>query len=138
MNCRYSSENKMVARRQSCSARQRSRRCRCRHSGWLIHQRIQHQLEVEGRAADDLEHVGSALALKRFAQLAQQPRVLDGDDCLVGEVLHQRNLFVGERPRLGDRRRSRRSIVVLEHRHAESRAETAKFDGGEEVGSPSA
>ena len=33
-------------------------------------QRIQHGLQIEGRAADDLEHVGGGgLLLKRFAQL---------------------------------------------------------------------
>ena len=32
------------------------------------------------------------------AQLAEQPRVLDGDHGLRGEVLHQLDLLVGERP----------------------------------------
>ena len=35
-----------------------------------------------------------------FAQLAEQPRVLDGDHGLRGEVLHQLDLLVGERPNL--------------------------------------
>ena len=35
-----------------------------------------------------------------LAQLAEQPRVLDGDDGLRGEVLHQLDLLVGERPHL--------------------------------------
>ena len=34
------------------------------------------------------------------AQLVEQPRVLDGDDRLRGEVLHQLDLLVGERPHL--------------------------------------
>ena len=56
-------------------------------------------LQVEGRAADHLEHVGGGgLLLQRFAQLVEQAGVLDGDDGLVGEVLQQRNLLVGERP----------------------------------------
>ena len=51
-------------------------------------QRLQHRLQIEGRAADDLEHVGGGgLLLQRFAQLVEQPRVLDGDDGLGGEVL---------------------------------------------------
>jgi hypothetical protein len=29
---------------------------------------------------------------------SEKPRVLDGDDCLGGKVLHQRDLLVGERP----------------------------------------
>ena len=32
-----------------------------------------------------------------FAQLVEQPRVLDGDHGLGGEVLHQFDLLVGER-----------------------------------------
>ncbi len=32
-----------------------------------------------------------------LAQLVEQPRVLDGDDGLRGEVLHQLDLLVGER-----------------------------------------
>ena len=51
-------------------------------------QRIEHGLQIERRAADDLEHVGGGgLLLQRFAQLVEQPRVLDGDDGLGGEVL---------------------------------------------------
>ena len=53
-------------------------------------------------------------------QLVQQPRVLDGDDGLRGEVLHQLDLLVGERPDLlavdddgADQ------LAVLEHRHGE-------------------
>ena len=43
----------------------------------------QHRLQIEGRAADDLEHVGGGgLLLQRFAQLVEQARVLDGDDGL--------------------------------------------------------
>ena len=34
------------------------------------------------------------------SQLAQQPGVLDGDDGLRGEVRHQLDLLVGERPNL--------------------------------------
>ena len=49
---------------------------------------IEHRLQIEGRAADDLEHVGGGgLLLQRLAQLVEQPRVLDGDDGLAGEVL---------------------------------------------------
>ena len=58
----------------------------------------------------------------RFAQLVEQPRVLDGDDGLGGEVLHQLDLLVGERPHLlaidddgADQ------LVILEHRHRDER-----------------
>ena len=54
-----------------------------------------HCLEIEGRPTDDLEHVGGGrLLLQRFTQLGQQPRVLDGDDGLCGEISHQLNLFL--------------------------------------------
>jgi hypothetical protein len=60
-------------------------------------QRIQHTLQVEGRAADDLEHIsGGGLLLKGFAQLAEQPRIFNSDDSLRGEVFDQLNLLVGE------------------------------------------
>ena len=66
-----------------------------------FNKRIEHGLQVESRAADDLEHIGGrGLLLQRFAQLVEQPRVLDGDDGLGGEVLHQFDLLVGEWPNL--------------------------------------
>ena len=53
-----------------------------------LNQRVEYRLQIEGRAADDLEHVGGrGLLLQRFAQLVEQPRVLYGDDGLIGEVL---------------------------------------------------
>ena len=56
--------------------------------GGRLDQRIEHGLQIERRAADDLEHVGGGgLLLQRFAQLVEQARVLDGDDGLRGEVL---------------------------------------------------
>ena len=60
---------------------------------------LQHRLQIESRPADDLEHVGGrGLLLQQFTQLVEQPRILDGDDGLVGEVLHQFDLLVGEWP----------------------------------------
>ena len=51
-------------------------------------QRVEYRLQVERRAADDLEHIGGGgLLLQRFAQLVEQARVLDGDHCLGGEAL---------------------------------------------------
>src|SRR6516165_2156665 len=44
-------------------------------------------LEIERRAADDLEQLGrGGLLLQRFAQLIEQARVLDGDHSLGGKV----------------------------------------------------
>ena len=55
--------------------------------------RVEHRLQVDRRAADDAEHLaGRSLVFERLLQLAlarllllEQPRVLDGDDGLVGE-----------------------------------------------------
>src|SRR5262245_44231334 len=59
------------------------------------------RLQIERRPTDDLEHIGGGgLLLERFAQLVEQPRVLDGDDGLGREVLDQFNLLFGERPHL--------------------------------------
>ena len=50
-------------------------------------ERIEHDLQIEGRAADDLENVGGGgLLLQRFAQFVEQARIFDGDDRLFGEV----------------------------------------------------
>ena len=66
---------------------------------------------------------------RRFAQLVEQPRVLDGDDGLGGEIRDQLDLLVGERPHLlavdGDRADQ---LVVLEHRHGENGARAGEFD----------
>jgi hypothetical protein len=82
---------------------------------------FEHRDKIERRAADDLEHVGGGgLLLQRFAQLVEQARVLDGDDGLSSEVLHQGNLFVGERAHFpavnGD---GADRFIVLKQRHSE-------------------
>ena len=95
-----------------------------------LDKRIEHGLQIEGRAADDLEHVGGGgLLLQRFARSSlSKPRVLDSDDGLAGEVRHQLDLLVGERPDLlavdGDRADQR---VVLEHRHGEQRSSAGQL-----------
>ncbi len=62
---------------------------------------MKHRLQIEGRPADHLEHVGGGgLLLKRFAQLVEQARVLDGDDGLAGEASDQLDLPLSERPHL--------------------------------------
>ena len=67
--------------------------------GRQFDERMQHRLQIEGRTADDLQHVGGGgLLLQRFAHLVEQPRILDRDNGLVGEGLEQRELLVGERP----------------------------------------
>src|SRR5262249_35429549 len=60
---------------------------------------VQYLLQIEGRATDDLQHVGGGgLLLQRLAQLVEQARVLDGDDGLTRETCEQRDLLVGEGP----------------------------------------
>src|SRR5262249_1251528 len=59
---------------------------------------VQYHLQIESRAADDLEHIGGrGLLLQGFTQFVEQPGVLDGDDGLVCKGGRQVNLFVGER-----------------------------------------
>src|SRR5262249_26775202 len=51
-----------------------------------LNQRVEHCLEIEGRTTNDFQHVcGGGLLLERFAQLVEEPRVLDGDHGLRGE-----------------------------------------------------
>src|SRR5215471_16089094 len=70
-------------------------------SNGRLDQRIEHRLQVEGRAADDLEHIGGGgLLLQRFAQLVEQPHVLDGDYGLIREINDQLDLLVCEWPDL--------------------------------------
>src|SRR5262245_2096097 len=93
-----------------------------------FHQRVEHRLQIEGRAADDLEHVGSGgLLLQRFPQLVEQPGILYRDDGLSREVLYQLDLLVGERPNLlavdADHADQ---LVLLEHRHRDEGAGTAE------------
>ena len=85
---------------------------------------IEHRMQIESRAADDLEHVGGrGLLRQRLAQLVQQSGVLDRDDGLGGEVLEKLDLFVVEWSDLlavNDNRTDR--FVFLEHRHGDVRA----------------
>ena len=63
-----------------------------------------------------------------LAQLAEQPRVLDGDDGLGGEVLQQFDLLAGERPHLlpVDAEHADQ-LAILEHRNVDQRAGAAAF-----------
>ena len=56
----------------------------------------------------------------RCLQLVEQPRVLDGDHGLVGEICHQLDLLFGERPYLlAVDRDDADQLIVLEHRNAD-------------------
>src|SRR6516164_5632700 len=66
-------------------------------AGGRFNKRLQYRLQVECRTTDDLQHVGSCgLLLERLPQFVEQSRVFDSDDSLGGEILQQRNLFVGK------------------------------------------
>src|SRR6516165_6197757 len=65
---------------------------RCR-----LHERIEHRLQIECRATDDLEHVArSSLLLQGFPQFVEQARVLDGNHGLRGKILNQLDLLSSE------------------------------------------
>ena len=87
--------------------------------GGQLDQGIEHGLQIERRAADHLEHVGGGgLLLQRFAQLVEQPHVLDGDDGLPGEIAHQLDLLVGEQlDLLAVDVDGADYLVLLQHRH---------------------
>ena len=65
------------------------------HCGF--NQSVEHRLQIERRAADDLEHVGGRrLLLQRLAQLVEQARILYGDDGLLSEVAQELDMLVAE------------------------------------------
>src|SRR5262249_16630384 len=75
------------------------RHIRLTKSGGGCDQRFEHRLQIERRAADDLEHVGSGgLLLGGLAGFVKQARVPYGDHRLRSEVLDQRDLLVGKWP----------------------------------------
>ena len=66
-----------------------------------LDKRVQNLWQVECCTTNDLEHVGcSGLLLKRFAQLIEQARVLDGDHGLVREGLEQLDVLFRKSSRL--------------------------------------
>src|SRR6516225_6361294 len=90
----------------------------------LLQDRVEYRREIAGRRIDDLQHLGRrGLPLKCFALLGQEPRILDGDDRLLGEVINQLDLLVSERPDLLTIERDRSDqFGVLEHRNEDYRA----------------
>ena len=76
--------------------------------------------------ADDLEHIrGSGLLLQQFPQLVEEPRVLDGDDGLIGEGLEQGDLSLGEELDLGAAQRDRADRDAFPHQgHAKDGVDT--------------
>src|SRR5262249_38967145 len=89
---------------------------------------LEYRLELTGRARDDLQHLGGGgLPLQRLTQLVEQPRVLDGDDGLAGEILDQLDLLLGEwADLLAVNDDGADQLVVLEHRHTDDGSRTAE------------
>src|SRR5262249_48496397 len=94
----------------------------------VFQHRVEHRPQIAGRTTDDLQYIGSGgLLLERLAQLIEQPRVLDGDDGLVCEILHQRDLLIGKwSDLLAINSNPADQFVVFEHWHPDSRSSAAK------------
>ena len=74
-------------------------KCGIANSNRLLQHGSEHRLHIARRAADDLKHLRRRrLLLKGLAQLCEQPRVLNGDDRLVGKIGYQLDLAFGEWP----------------------------------------
>ena len=91
---------------------------------------LEYGLKLARGAADDAQHLRSrSLLLQRFAQLIEQPGVLDGNDGLSRKVFHQLNLLVGEwADLLAVYDDSADQLIVLEHRHSDRGSRTAELD----------
>src|SRR6516165_6173500 len=107
-------------------------------TGSVGEDRLEHGLQLAGRAADDLQHFrGCRLLLQRLAQLVQQACVLDGDNSLGSEIRHQLDLLVGERPNLLTEDTERANeLLSLEHRHTNCCALAAELNGCDAIRVP--
>src|SRR5262245_24741885 len=101
----------------------------CRRFG----QSVEHGLQIERGAADDLEHVGGrGLLLQGFAQLVKQAGVLDSDDGLRGKVSDQLDLLIAERSDLlAINDDGAYKLVSLKHGNAKEGSATGDLDGGD-------
>ena len=107
----------------------------------------EHGVKFAGKRTDDLQHfrggclllqclreVGCALGKVSgsLAQFVEQPRILDGDDRLGGEVLTNAIcLSVKGRTSWRYRENAPISSVLLQHRHDQKGPYTAEFDGAD-------
>src|ERR1700730_11479892 len=66
--------------------------------------------------------------LSFFAEFAEQPLILNGDDGLICEIRDQRDLFVVERPNLlPEDADNPNQFIVLDHWHAERGPNASDF-----------
>src|SRR5258706_10364256 len=64
----------------------------------VLHEGVQDWLKLERCLTNRLQHFRrGCLSLERFLRLVEETDILDGDDRLIGERLHQADLTVGER-----------------------------------------
>src|SRR6516162_5191912 len=135
MGRRYG-ERAVIMKVQSAEIRLAKTRSVCKHG-------VKYRGELARRTRYDTQHLGRCRLLlqslaqitRALAKLVQQPRVLDGDDGLGGEVLDQLNLLFGERPHfLAEDVDDSNQLVVFEHRHADRRADAAELDPSDSCG----
>ena len=90
----------------------------------ILQHGLEHGFKFTRRARDDAQDLrGRSLLLQRFPQLVEQPRILDSDYRLLGEVRDQLDLPVGERPHLfAVDRNNANQFTFFKHRHAEDRS----------------
>src|SRR6516165_205234 len=91
---------------------------------------LENRLKLTRRRTDDAQHLGRRrLLLKRLPQLIKQPRVLDGDDSLGGEVLDQCNLLIGEWANdVAIDHDNANRFLVRDHRNVQDGTQPAKLD----------
>ena len=91
------------------------------HPGSGLGDRVEGPPAVLGSTSDDAKDIGRrGLAIQAFSQLVEQPRVIDGDDGLLGEILDQLDLLLAERPHLlAECPQVAKQCVVLEQRNAQ-------------------
>jgi hypothetical protein len=102
-----------------------------------LDQGLKHRPKIEGRAADDFEHVTRRCLVSErlleiasaLPQLAKEPRVLHRDHRLDGEILQQCDLLFGERAHLlpVDREAAEQDIVFAQG-HDQNCAKPAQID----------
>src|SRR6516165_10576742 len=92
--------------------------------------RIEHRAKMARRGVDDLQYLGGrGLLLQSLARLGKEPRVLDRDDRLHGEVLQQRDLLFCEGADLlpVDREVAEHHLI-FKQRHAKRASRTTEID----------
>src|SRR5262249_8508845 len=94
---------------------------------------LKHWLQFAGRRTDDAQHFRRRrLLVERFAQFVQQPRVLDGDDRLGGEVRYKRDLLFSKWCHLlAINSDCTYELIVLEHRNNEQCTRTTELNGSD-------